>query len=201
MPAPLTASDCDLAGLRSMMFDVGRILDSDLFGLTTGDEFKAAFALWCKAWTQVPAGSLPADERLLAKWVGVSLSEWRTLAEMSMRGWVLCDDGRYYHPVVAEAVLIAWAAKKRRMAKKNRRLEIESGEWDAMRKAVFARDDFTCLYCGVRGARLECDHVVPVAAGGPTEISNLVTSCRPCNRAKGTKSLAVWRPECGGPAQ
>lgn len=65
-------------------------------------------------------------------------------------------------------------------------------EWSKIRAEVFARDDFTCRYCGERGKRLECDHVVPVARGGITAMSNLATACFGCNRSKRDKLLSEW---------
>lgn len=62
-------------------------------------------------------------------------------------------------------------------------------EWKALRAAVFARDDYTCQYCGARAVSLECDHAVPVSRGGSSELGNLKTSCRPCNRRKATKTV------------
>lgn len=67
-------------------------------------------------------------------------------------------------------------------------------EWAKLRSTVFARDDYRCTYCGTRGGRLECDHVVPVARGGAHDLSNLATACLPCNRDKGTKLLSEWQP-------
>jgi len=119
---PLTPPACDLRGLPYMPLDVVRLLDSDLFALSTGEEFKASVALWCKSWNQVPAGSIPADERVLARLAGVSLAEWRTIAEMALRGWVPCSDGRLYHPVVAQKALQAWIERighRRRSAQGN----------------------------------------------------------------------------------
>jgi 5-methylcytosine-specific restriction endonuclease McrA len=52
------------------------------------------------------------------------------------------------------------------------------------RRAVFARDRWTCQYCGSRG-NLTVDHVVPRSKGGPSSWDNIVTSCAPCNRRKG----------------
>lgn len=65
--------------------------------------------------------------------------------------------------------------------------------WMETRKRIFARDDYTCKYCGAWGVRLECDHVVPVIRGGTHDDDNLVAACVPCNRSKGGKSLAEWR--------
>lgn len=61
-----------------------------------------------------------------------------------------------------------------------------------MRFEVFKRDKFTCQYCGrmAPDVILEVDHIKPVAAGGKTEMINLVTSCRDCNRGKGKRELS-----------
>jgi hypothetical protein len=96
--------------MEFMPVDVTRLFESDLFALSTGDEFKAAWALWGKSWLQVPAASLPNDERILAHMSG-DRSAWPVVREMALRGWVLCADGRYYHPVVAEKALDAWARR------------------------------------------------------------------------------------------
>jgi len=52
------------------------------------------------------------------------------------------------------------------------------------RRAVFARDDWTCQYCGAR-ANLTVDHVIPRSKGGGSNWDNIVASCAPCNRRKG----------------
>jgi 5-methylcytosine-specific restriction endonuclease McrA len=52
------------------------------------------------------------------------------------------------------------------------------------RRAVFARDDWTCQYCGSR-SNLTVDHVVPRSKGGTSSWDNIVASCAPCNRRKG----------------
>lgn len=55
------------------------------------------------------------------------------------------------------------------------------------RRAVFARDRWTCQYCGgVRGT-LTIDHVVPRSKGGGSSWDNIVTCCAPCNRRKGDR--------------
>jgi 5-methylcytosine-specific restriction endonuclease McrA len=52
------------------------------------------------------------------------------------------------------------------------------------RRAVFARDNWTCQYCGSR-AQLTVDHVIPRSKGGSSDWTNIVASCAPCNRRKG----------------
>lgn len=110
MTAPLTPSDCDLRDFAFMPLDAARLLDSDLFALSTGDEFKAAISLWCKSWTQVPAGSLPNDDRVLAHLSGAG-ARWKKVKVMALRGFVLCNDGRLYHTIVCEKANESWAKK------------------------------------------------------------------------------------------
>lgn len=56
---------------------------------------------------------------------------------------------------------------------------------------IFHRDMFTCQYCGASGpdAVLVIDHIHPVASGGETVKSNLITACRACNAGKAAKKL------------
>src|SRR5438128_10784526 len=56
------------------------------------------------------------------------------------------------------------------------------------RRAVFARDRWTCQYCGSR-SNLTVDHVVPRSKGGESSWDNIVASCAPCNRRKGDRAL------------
>lgn len=61
-----------------------------------------------------------------------------------------------------------------------------------LRFEVFKRDSFTCQYCGGKAPEvvLQCDHIHPVAAGGGTDILNLVTACFDCNNGKGARTLS-----------
>jgi 5-methylcytosine-specific restriction endonuclease McrA len=60
---------------------------------------------------------------------------------------------------------------------------------------IYARDAFTCQYCGQRQVteELTFDHVVPRSAGGTTTWENIVTCCVPCNRAKANRTPAQAR--------
>lgn len=110
MPAPLVPADVDLRDFGFMPLHVGRLRDSDLMVLATGDEFRAAVLLWCFSWHQQPAASLPDDDRVLAARSGAGPA-WRKVKEMALRGFVKCSDGRLYHPVIAEVALDAWARR------------------------------------------------------------------------------------------
>ena len=55
------------------------------------------------------------------------------------------------------------------------------------RKAVLARDGWTCQYCGADTPTLTVDHVIPRSRGGESVWENIVASCAPCNRKKGNR--------------
>jgi 5-methylcytosine-specific restriction endonuclease McrA len=55
------------------------------------------------------------------------------------------------------------------------------------RKAVLARDGWTCQYCGSNRHGLTVDHVIPRSRGGESVWENIVASCAPCNRKKGNR--------------
>lgn len=107
LPKPLVPRECDLRDLPSMLVDVDRILRSDTWLLGDGEARAAAMTLWLVAWHQVPAGSLPAQDRALSS-LSLAGEHWKRVRDHAMRGWVACSDGRLYHPVVAEKAIEAW---------------------------------------------------------------------------------------------
>lgn len=133
LPEPLTPADCDLRGMPFMPLEVSRLMESDLFALSTGDEFKAAIALWCRSWTQLPAASLPTDDRLLCRLAGLGLADWLEVKDMALRGFVECGDGRIYHPVIAVKALEAWEKRQSQSAKARGRWERERAMRDAVK--------------------------------------------------------------------
>jgi hypothetical protein len=136
LPNPLTPADCDLRDFPYMPLDVQRLCDSDLAALESPEACWAALLLWSKSWHQVPAASLPDDDRVLAKFTGYQRAPdaWKAIRDGALRGWIKCSDGRLYHPVVAEKANEGWFAKHRqaheklceRMRKRNK-ARIDSG--------------------------------------------------------------------------
>jgi uncharacterized protein YdaU (DUF1376 family) len=110
-PEPLTTPDIDVRDLDSFMLNTERLMASELYALSTGDEFKAAVALWCRAWKQIPPASLPNDERILAAFSGAA-DNWPTVRDMALRGFILCSDGRLYHRVLSDDARSASEKKK-----------------------------------------------------------------------------------------
>jgi len=60
---------------------------------------------------------------------------------------------------------------------------------EELRNKIFKRDGYKCKKCG-RKEDLTIDHIIPFSKGGTTEINNLQTLCKKCNRKKGAKTNA-----------
>lgn len=113
MPEPLTPADCDLQDYPFMPLHVSRLRDSDFAATEDPEACWYAVMLWCASWHQVPAASLPDDDAVLTKLAGLGrdVKTFRRHRKGALRGFVLCSDGRLYHPVVAEQARIGWQAK------------------------------------------------------------------------------------------
>lgn len=61
---------------------------------------------------------------------------------------------------------------------------------------VYKRAGYACEYCGATDRPLTYDHFLAQAYGGLTTIENGRASCRPCNKAKGHKTIAEWQAFC-----
>jgi uncharacterized protein YdaU (DUF1376 family) len=112
--APLTTVDHNIEGYDGFLLNVQKLMASELWALSSGDEFKAAVGLWCRAWTQKPHGSLPDDNRILAGFSGAG-SKWNKVKDMALRGFVKCSDGRLYHETLCDDVVRASEAKSARI--------------------------------------------------------------------------------------
>lgn len=133
-----------------MPLDVQRLRDSELVSDASAQEFRAAVLLWCAAWHQVPAASLPDKDTTLARLAGYGQSEqraWRKVRDGALRGFVLCSDGRLYHPVVAEKAMDAWAerqefksARSADNTRKKREREWRAAATDVLRKTGIVLD-------------------------------------------------------------
>ena len=80
---------------------------------------------------------------------------------------------------------------------------LHARRWDAVRRAVFKRDNFRCVECG-RAGKLEVDHVTPMQREPGQDVydpNGLQSLCRAChiektrreNRRPLTPAELAWR--------
>lgn len=116
LPTPIVPADLDLRTVPAILLDVARLRDSEL----AGDHLALGFAvlLWAASWHQVPCSSLPNDDKVLARMVGLGrdVEAWMQMRDRALHGFILCSDGRLYHPVVAEKALEFMGTKEKRSA-------------------------------------------------------------------------------------
>lgn len=87
------------------------------------------FLLFCESHDETPVGTLPTDERLLARALGITVDRWQSLCRRDitpLHNWskVMCDNGevRLAHPVVTEVALDALkSSRKNRSDRDDRR--------------------------------------------------------------------------------
>lgn len=64
-----------------------------------------------------------------------------------------------------------------------------------VRREVVQRAGNRCEYCGLSQAGQEAvfhvDHIIPIAADGPTELENLALACVSCSLRKGARRTVV----------
>lgn len=58
------------------------------------------------------------------------------------------------------------------------------------RENIFARDNYTCQYCGreFKSRELTLDHVLPKSRGGKDDWENIVACCKHCNQTKANRT-------------
>jgi hypothetical protein len=114
LPQPLVDASVELKDFPFTPLYRARLFGSEFHSHASDSEWRAGVTLWLKSWDQSPAGSLPNNEVALCRLaeLGKDLKAWRKLAPGAMHGWVLCSDGRLYHPVVAEGINDAWQRKQ-----------------------------------------------------------------------------------------
>ena len=144
-----------------MPLQVARLRDSDLAAEEEPEACWYAVLLWAASWHQLPAGSLPDNDTVLMRLVGLGRDKktWAKFKTGAMRGFILCSDGRFYHPVVAEQVNEAWDGKVRQRHRtfcaavrkhneRNPKNKVESPsfeEWDALGRPEKVADAVTDL--------------------------------------------------------
>lgn len=111
LPEPLTPADCDLRAMPWFPLRHKDLLESDWWKGASDVARSRSVNLWAKAYQKVPAASLKASEIDLAEDAGFGrdMDAWARHRDEIMAPWVLCSDGRYYHPTLADVALETWA--------------------------------------------------------------------------------------------
>lgn len=107
---------------------------------------------------------------------------------LTPKGQLACINGqRAYRATENGRASQLRSAHKRRSRIKRAPSSLTTTEW----KAVLARCQHRCLYCGEAKA-LERDHIVPVSRGGGLTAENVAPACRRCNTRKGTQPIEIF---------
>lgn len=118
LPEPLVPDDVDLRGLRTMPLDVDALLASELLVLANDAELATALKLWSRCWQN--SGRLSNDERVLAGYgCNGDRKKWAAVKRMAMRGFVLCNDGNWYHETISQFAIRAWDERLKYRAKRD----------------------------------------------------------------------------------
>jgi len=118
-PDPLTPPGCDMAGNDWFPLHFRRLRTSKWWRRASDLARARNIFLWGEAYAAVPAGSLADDDDELAEAAGFGfdVDAWLAAKAEIMAPWVLCSDGRWYHPTVCEVVLDAWDRQSDRRKK------------------------------------------------------------------------------------
>ena len=157
----------------------------DRFGSHKGR--RDGLACWCKDCLNENSRKWHAANRERAlvrhrEWYGSSTPD-RELVAARSREWRKANPGK--------ARLLSKNYKHRRRAKTRGGMTgPELREWEAQQAKV-------CRWCGVECDAYEIDHRTPLAKGGEHERSNLVISCRTCNRRKAARCPVEFAQSLG----
>lgn len=127
-------------------------------------------------------GSLPTDERMLARVGKLSEAQW------AESGFIIMD--------LFSATRNGSTAVQRAMGEVPVKLQRPAIPAN-IRREVFRRDGHRCRYCGSHDGPFDVDHMLPWSRGGTHALENLTIACSSCNRSKG----ALTAEEFAGPIQ
>lgn len=114
LPDPLVPPEVDLRDWRYMPLLVARLFGSTFHAQASDAAWRAGVTLWLKSWHQIPAGTLPNDDRELCRLaeLGADFRKFARVREWALHGWFLCSDGKLHNYTMAEVVLEAWEKRK-----------------------------------------------------------------------------------------
>jgi hypothetical protein len=117
-PAPLVSPEISMGANDFFPFYFDRLRRSKWWRRASDVARARNVMMWGEAYKSTPAGSLADDDDDLAEAAGYGMDVPAFLQHKAeiMAPWVMCADGRWYHPVVCEVVLETWerTSEKRR---------------------------------------------------------------------------------------
>lgn len=151
---------------------------------------------------QVPTGKLKTDKLIKIEKLLIEKQTYSApIMQLSLKVTLFCSklNGQVYRKKSENFSFFDIMTLLKRLSRKSGTYYIDREIWDAicrverakvsnrMRFSIYARDGYTCRNCGVseRYAKLEIDHIIPIAKGGKTTYENLQTLCHNCNVEKG----------------
>jgi len=157
-------------------------------------EVGAYFLLLLKAWKEEPAGTVPNDDKVLARWARVSYEQWEIMRESVMAPWKLQTDNRW-HQKRMEQEWESMMSRRERRAKAGR--EAMNRRWGnnvssrnqrfgtLITKSPFTLNLWRQMSDYFSGACLGCgasEEVLPVLINpeGNNNITNVQPLCREC---------------------
>lgn len=113
LPAPLVATHVDLTMFDWFPLKHKRLMESDWWVSASDFARSRNVDLWCASYEEIPAASLPDNDGKLAAFAGFGrdVNAFLQAKAELMGAWVLCNDGRWYHPTLAEVATEAWERK------------------------------------------------------------------------------------------
>jgi 5-methylcytosine-specific restriction endonuclease McrA len=175
-------------------------LDNPKLQRLPGELFKTWFNVCCVA--SKHGGKLPrlADAAFLLR-----MKEKDTALALAalMSAGLLDKDGDSYSPHDWNVHQYKTDNGSNERVKRYRQKRTEAGlvaQWQPsaeLRQAVYAANDFSCVYCG-SGDDLTVDHKVPEMHGGTHDRGNLQTACRACNAKKRDLTHDEYVTRCNG---
>lgn len=122
LPAPLLPAEIDMRDYPEFPLEFTRLFKSDTWKRWNDRQRVVGLRLWCESWHQEPCATLPNQDSTLADLAGYGespegLRAWLKIKDSVLTGggWMLCSDGRWHHPVVAEKAIDKWRTKRRKV--------------------------------------------------------------------------------------
>lgn len=134
LPEPPYSADTRAKGWRFEL-DLERVMQSDTWALASPDTRPWLLMLWTVAWQQVPCGSMPSDDALIAARLGMKPAAFKKAKDVLLRGWWRASDGRLYHGTIVERVQDMLGRKegeRKRKAEYRARMEAERKASDSI---------------------------------------------------------------------